>query len=98
MTNRSTGQQEIIPREGQRGVPTGPSPTGLQKFDYVDAENSTLVGDSETPITVLGAPSNLVVKSQTIRFTPEGVQTVDVVIEFNEIAGASHYEHRVAPI
>lgn len=42
------------------------------------------------------APSDLRVKSQTFKFSPDGSYVVDVILEFSDVIGASSYEVRVA--
>lgn len=55
-----------------------------------DSELDDDVNDDE-----LGVPSSFVIISQTVRTAPDGSQVVDVVIDVEEIPGASNYEFRV---
>lgn len=47
------------------------------------------------PGGILPPPSNIRVKSQTVKYTPEGRQLVDVVLEWDEVEGAVGYDVRV---
>lgn len=50
---------------------------------------------SDNPLS-LSAPESILVKSQTVRFAPDGKQVVDVVLTVADVDGAQNYEVRVS--
>lgn len=77
---------------------TLPSITAVPKGLKLDKDMSGPDIDDEGPVfenPFLEVPQNITVKSQTIRYTPEGRQVVDVVLEWDEVEGASGYDVRV---
>lgn len=100
MKRQSEHERQIVPREQKKGSPVGGVPTGLDSgsFQYTDLDNDLSDGNSETEALELEAPKNLRVKSQVIKFSPDGAQTTDVVFEFDSVEGAREYELRITPV
>lgn len=82
-----------IPAAGSPGI-EGLSSAGQDIISPVDGEPEGGGDDDQT----LVAPRNLKVISQRIRFAPDGTQYVTVVVEFDEVEGASSYESRVSKL
>lgn len=69
----------------------------LDPYDLNESEqNSDLISDDD--VTVIGdidAPTGLRIKSQKMRFAPDGTAVVDVILEFPDVKGATKYEVRL---
>lgn len=99
-TNRkqSITDHQIVERRKQAGLPVGGTPN-IKNYEYRGTPATDVSDDVNAPVeprTTLKAPRNLTVKSQTIRFAPDGTQYVTVVVEFDEVPGAEFYESRIA--
>ena len=90
-------ESEIVEETQKDVIPTANLPRGISG-SYRDILGE---GDSESGDGIevdLPPPTGLEIKSQTIGFTPDGRQFVDVVIEFNEVDGASNYDVRITKV
>lgn len=81
---------------------TGPSIQPLREPQDTDQgamldEGEVILPSDDIIGTIPGtisAPENLTVISQTIRVLPDGTSVVDVVLDVEEVLGASRYEVR----
>ncbi len=74
----------------------------LSDVDYIEPEplgddiyvDETFDNDpsNEQTIQPLVPPTNLRIKSQAVRFGPDGRQIVDTIIEWDEVLSADEYE------
>lgn len=67
--------------------------TNIEDTEYVYDDPD---GISLEPENLLRPPATVSVISQTVRITSAGTQTVDIVIEVEDVPGASEYERRDA--
>ena len=51
--------------------------------------------DEDVPNDILEPPGSFEIVSQTVRTAPDGRQVVDIVIEVEDMPGASDYEFRI---
>lgn len=58
--------------------------------DFLDGGGSNSGG--------LGVPTNIVIKSQTLHQTTGGQSSVDVVVSFDDVIGATNYETRITKV
>lgn len=73
---------------------------GALEFEFDFAEEETLYddgSDDDDPIELM-VPEGFVIISQTLRRAPGGQQVVDVVVETDDVPGATHYELRVTKV
>lgn len=80
----------------QRALPSGIGGSYrdvLREIEEVDEIGGGGDGENDLP-----PPNDIKVKSQTIRFTPEGTQVIDVVLTWEEIPGATNYEVKIMKV
>lgn len=76
--------------EGQYRISLGVEETELEFLDSPSAEYEAGTGN------LLDTPTDISIKSQTLRFAPDGSIVVDVVVSVGEVKGATNYELRHA--
>lgn len=76
------------------GAPDPDADIDIQSESF-DDDSSMLPEDSTGDS--LDTPSSFVIISQTVRTDPQGNQVVDVVLDIEEVSGATDYQVRIAP-
>lgn len=72
-------------------------PDDVAATDEVVATDDVTIPPADTAEdSNLGAPTNLVVTSQTVRFNASGQHVIDITITFDDVNGAVKYESRMA--
>lgn len=64
--------------------------------DAVATDDVTVPASDTAEDSNLGAPTNILVTSQVVRFNASGQHVVDVTLTFDNVVGAIKYESRVA--
>jgi len=79
----------------EEASPVAPALDDDSLYIYDDGEDDGPSDDTPDPDEGLDTPTEMVILGQTIRTAPGGNQVVDVVIEVDEVPGATDYELRV---
>lgn len=89
-------ESEIVKETPNKLLPTNSLPRGLPgEYRDVVRTGDDAPGGNPGEGGDLNPPKNIKIKSQTIKFGPDGTQFVDVVVEFDEVDGASNYDVRI---
>lgn len=89
-------ESEIINETPRDTLPSSNLPRGISGItrDIIRQRGEAPGGIPEED-DELDYPGNIEIKNMIIGFAPDGRQVVDVVVEFDEVLGASTYDVRV---
>lgn len=105
MADKTISGKSVVKTAPVEVSPISTLPPGLDEGKYVvndGTESEVLYTELDMPPvvetggTTLDVPQNVFIKSQTLRFNPDGSITVDVVVGFDEVKGALDYDVRSA--
>jgi len=105
MADKTISSKSVVKTAPVEVTPLSTLPPGLDEGQYVlidGTESEVLVTELDMPPiveaggTTLDTPENVFIKSQTLRFFPDGTFVVDVVVSFDEVKGAEDYDVRIS--
>lgn len=106
MADRTVSDKRVVKTSPVEISPISALPPGLDEGRYRTAMDDDATIDApiflDSPAAeyapgtgnLLDTPTDISIKSQTLRFAPDGTLVVDVVVSIGEVKGATNYELR----